>query len=125
MVRAMGACRRRNSHCQRCTPTVAETLLGQYETCARIYDAFKQAEKEQLSISKQMELFEEKVQHMLQDANLGFNGENAGMAVAEMYRILQKAQQDEVELKNCKRQLDNLLRQKKKKQTRWKKLPLF
>ncbi|MDT9756866.1 AAA family ATPase [Heyndrickxia coagulans] len=94
-------------------PTVAETLLGQYETCARIYDAFKQAEKEQLSISKQMELFEEKVQHMLQDANLGFNGENAGMAVAEMYRILQKAQQDEVELKNCKRQLDNLLRQKK------------
>ncbi|KYC85604.1 AAA family ATPase [Heyndrickxia faecalis] len=94
-------------------PAVAESLLARYETCMQLYDAYNQTEKEQQAVTEKMARFEEKVQHILETAQLPSNGENAAVAVSQMYQLLQNAQQDDAALKKLKRRLEDLENERK------------
>lgn len=83
------------------TPTtVAEKMLLQYENCAQDYDFLLNIEKEQQAIQEQIELFDKKVDELLQTVELSLDETNPAFVVNKLHTLLQKAKEDQIAWNN-------------------------
>ena len=64
--------------------------MVQYESCASVYDQFKEIEKEQEFIQKQVLLFNQKVLDVHHSVEISMDDQNINIAVNQLYALLQK-----------------------------------
>jgi len=90
------------------SPSVAEKILQQYEKCAKDYDSYLEIDKQQHAIREQIQLFEDKVNELLQTLQMNLDEPNPAFSVNKLYTILQKAKEDQVTLSNLTTQYEKL-----------------
>lgn len=88
--------------------SVAEGLLGKYETIVHVYDELQNMKKKQEMVQGQIFLFEEKVKNVLVTVTIKLDEQNVDVAVNMLYATLQDAQQDLVAIRKIQDQLKKL-----------------
>lgn len=86
------------------SPNVVKELLETFEACVHHYDELKQTEKEISAIKDRIEGFETSVKSLEQTIITNLVEHSMDIAVSDLFAVLQKAHQDQVEIANLTKQ---------------------
>lgn len=87
------------------SPTVIKELLEAYEECVNNYDQLKQTVKDRNDVAKRITSFENRVTTLNQTISTNFVPNAMDIVVGELFRALQTAKTDQVEMANLEKQL--------------------
>ncbi|MBB2483037.1 AAA family ATPase [Bacillus sp. APMAM] len=87
------------------SPNVVKELLETFEACVQHYDELKQTEKEINAIEERISAFETSVKSMEQNVLTNLVPHAMDLAVLDLFKVLQQAQQDQVDIANLNKQI--------------------
>lgn len=87
-------------------PNVAESLLEKYDQCIQIHDELLQLQENEQTNKKQIELFEQRVQELMDAVDVKLEDDNYVTIVNKLHAILQKAKEDQIQFTSLSNQLE-------------------